>query len=61
MPILNGVPEVGAAVTRGKFKTSGIIGTRVVMETRLYGAISSATVAVLLGLSLRRCTRTMRR
>jgi len=49
LPILNGVPEVGAAVTRGKFKTIGIIGTRMVMETRLYGAISSATVVVPLG------------
>src|SRR6478735_754775 len=40
LPILNGIPEVDAAVKRGKFKTIGIIGTRMVMETRLYGAIS---------------------
>src|SRR5688572_21514823 len=37
LPILNGIPEVDAAVTRGRFKTIGI-GTRMVMETRLYGA-----------------------
>jgi aspartate racemase len=44
LPILNGIPEVEAAVQRAKYKTVGIIGTRTVMETRLYGAISSATV-----------------
>ena len=44
LPMLNGIPEVDAAVTRGKFKTVGIIGTRVVMETKLYGAIKSAKV-----------------
>jgi aspartate racemase len=46
LPILNGIPEVDAAVTRGRFKTIGLIGTRMVMETRLYGAISSARVVV---------------
>jgi aspartate racemase len=49
LPILHGVPEVDAAVRRGKFNTVGIIGTRMVMETRLYGAISSATVVVPVG------------
>src|SRR5262249_2742210 len=52
LPILNGVPEVGAAVKRGRFKTVGIIGTRMVMETRLYGAISSAAVVVPVGAEL---------
>jgi aspartate racemase len=28
LPMLNGIPEVDAAVKRGKFKTVGIIGTR---------------------------------
>lgn len=46
LPILNGIPVVDAAVKRGKFRTVGIIGTRTVMETRLYGAIASATVVV---------------
>jgi aspartate racemase len=44
LPIVNGIPAVDAAVTRGKFKTVGIIGTRMVMQTQLYGAISSAAV-----------------
>jgi aspartate racemase len=52
LPILNGIPEVDAAVSREKFQTVGIIGTRMVMETRLYGAISSATVVVPLGAEL---------
>jgi aspartate racemase len=46
LPILNGIPEVDAAVKRGGFKTVGLIGTRMVMETRLYGALSSSAVVV---------------
>jgi aspartate racemase len=52
LPVLNGIPDVDAAVKRGKFKTIGIIGTRMVMETRLYRAISSAAVVVPLGAEL---------
>lgn len=46
LPILNALPEVAAEIKRKKFKTVGILGTRMVMETRLYGAISSAAVVV---------------
>jgi aspartate racemase len=46
LPLLNALPEVDAAIRRKRFKTVGIIGTRMVMETRLYGAISSAAVVV---------------
>ena len=52
LPILNVIPEVDAAVKRGRFKSVGIIGTRMVMETRLYGAISSATVVAPKGAEL---------
>jgi aspartate racemase len=52
LPMLNGIPAVDAAVKRGKFKTIGIIGTRMVMETQLYGAISSAKVVVPAGAEL---------
>ena len=52
LPILNGIPEVDAEVKRGRFKSVGIIGTRMVMETRLYGAISSATVVTPRGAEL---------
>jgi aspartate racemase len=46
LPLLNAIPEVAAEIGRRKFKTIGIIGTRMVMETRLYGAITSAAVVV---------------
>ena len=44
LPMLNAIPEVAAEVARRKFKTVGILGTRMVMQTKLYGAISSAAV-----------------
>lgn len=44
IPLLNALPVVDAAIAERAYKTVGIIGTRMVMETRLYGAISSATV-----------------
>ena len=43
LPLLNALPAVDAAIKRRSFGTVGIIGTRMVMETRLYGAISSAS------------------
>lgn len=46
LPVLNGIPEVGASVKRAGFKTVGIIGTRMVMESGLYGAIASARVVI---------------
>jgi aspartate racemase len=44
LPLINALPEVDAAIKQRGFKTVGIIGTRVVMETALYGAIASAAV-----------------
>jgi aspartate racemase len=44
LPILNAIPEVDAAIKQRNLKTIGILGTRTVMETRLYGGISSAAV-----------------
>jgi len=46
IPILNALPEVAAEIARRSFKRVGILGTRLVMESRLYGAIASATVVV---------------
>jgi aspartate racemase len=46
LPLLDALPEVDAAIGRGGFGTVGIIGTRMVMETGLYGAIASAAVVV---------------
>ena len=46
LPMFNAIPEVNAEIRRRNLKTVGILGTRMVMETRLYGAISSAAVVV---------------
>src|SRR5262245_10126329 len=46
LPLLNGVTAVAAEIARRGFATVGIIGTRMVMETGLYGAIASARVVV---------------
>jgi aspartate racemase len=46
LPLLNALPEVDAAIRQKGFKKVGIIGTRMVMETRLYGVISAAEVVV---------------
>ena len=54
LPIVNAIPEVDAAIGRRQLKTIGIIGTRTVMETRLYGGISSASVVLPRGEALDR-------
>jgi aspartate racemase len=46
LPILNAIPEVDAAIRQSNLKTVGILGTRLVMETRLYGGIRSAKVVL---------------
>src|SRR5262249_8707238 len=46
LPILNAIPAVDAAIRRKNLRTIGILGTRTVMESRLYGAISSAKVVL---------------
>jgi aspartate racemase len=46
LPILNALPEVDAAIKRRNLKTIGILGNRLVMETRLYGRISGAQVVL---------------
>jgi len=44
LPILNGIPEVKATLVRRKHKRLGIIGTRTVMESQLYGGIPSIEI-----------------
>jgi aspartate racemase len=46
LPIINAIPAVDAAIREKKLKTVGIIGTRTVMESRLYGGISSAAIVL---------------
>ena len=49
LPVLSLVPLIDAEIRRRKLSAVGIIGTRTVMETRLYGAISSARVILPMG------------
>lgn len=46
LPLLNALPVVDAAIRHRALKRIGIIGTRMVMDTRLYGSISSADIIV---------------
>jgi aspartate racemase len=42
LPILNGLPAVAAAIAARKLKTVGVLGTRQVMGSELYGSVPSA-------------------
>ena len=44
LPLLNAIPEVDAAIRQRNLKTVGIIGTRNVMESGLYGGITAARI-----------------
>lgn len=44
LPLVNAIPEVDAAIRARGLRTVGIIGTRVVMETALYGGITAARI-----------------
>ena len=52
LPILNAIPAVDAALAKGKFRKIGILGTRTVMETKLYGGIPSVEVVPTQGAAL---------
>jgi aspartate racemase len=44
LPLVNAIPVVDAAIAQRKLTTVGIIGTRTVMESGLYGGITSARI-----------------
>jgi len=46
LPVLNAIPEVGAEIGRRGFGRIGIMGTRTVMESRLYGSLASVDVVL---------------
>jgi aspartate racemase len=46
LPILNAIPKVDAAIRARGLKTIGILGTRLVMETGLYGGITASRIVV---------------
>ena len=57
LPLLNAIPEVEAAIRERGLRTIGILGTKLVMETGLYGGISSATIVAPEGDALERVHR----
>jgi len=57
LPLLNAIPEVEAAIRERGLRTIGILGTKLVMETGLYGGISSATIVAPEGDRLERVHR----
>ena len=42
LPLVHGIHAVDAAITKNGLKRIGVLGTRTVMESRLYGGVSSA-------------------
>ena len=42
LPLVHGIHAVDAAIRKSGLKKIGVLGTRTVMETRLYGGVSSA-------------------
>jgi aspartate racemase len=44
LPVVDMISEVNRAIEQRAFERIGILGTRTVMETRLYGGVSSAEV-----------------
>src|SRR3954469_6192978 len=42
LPLVHGIHAVDAAIGKSGLKKIGVLGTRLVMETKLYGAVSSA-------------------
>jgi aspartate racemase len=52
LPLLNAIPEVDATIGQRNLKTVGIIGTRTVMESGLYGGITSARIVTPEGTAL---------
>jgi len=52
LPVLNAIPAVDAALARGPFRKIGILGTRTVMQSKLYGGIPSVEVVPTQGAAL---------
>jgi aspartate racemase len=42
LPLIHGIHAVDAAIAKSGLKKIGVLGTRLVMDTRLYGGVSSA-------------------
>ena len=55
LPVVSALPAVNAALASRGWKTVGILGTRLVMGSRLYGAIDAAEIVVPQGADFDRC------
>jgi aspartate racemase len=54
LPIINAIPAVDAAIKQRGARTVGILGTMMVMRTRLYGGITAAACVVPAGEAMQR-------
>jgi aspartate racemase len=46
LPVINAIPEIEAALVNRGLQRVGILGTRVVMQSRLYGGVSAVDVVL---------------
>ena len=46
LPVINAIPEIEAALVSRRLRRVGLLGTRVVMQSRLYGGVSAAEVVL---------------
>jgi len=46
LPVINAIPEIEAALVSRRLRRVGLLGTRVVMQSRLYGGVSAVEVVL---------------
>ncbi len=46
LPVINAIPEIEAALVNRGLRRVGLLGTRVVMQSRLYGGVSTVEVVL---------------
>jgi len=46
LPVINAIPEIEAALVNRGLRRVGLLGTRVVMQSRLYGGVSAVDVVL---------------
>jgi aspartate racemase len=46
LPVINAIPEIEAELVKRGLRRVGLLGTRVVMQSRLYGAVSAVEVVM---------------
>jgi len=46
LPVINAIPEIGSALVNLGLRRVGLLGTRVVMQSRIYGGVSAVEVVL---------------